>query len=374
MSNSLPLIVRHALANTGWGESEITVYSILIEKGKMGITSLSEATSIPVSSLQHTLKKLLAKRMIQKKTINSKPVYIAKGPKELHQWMNDYAKQAQYFESAVGKFVEQYDFHPDVHTPKVQQFEGKKGVVDSYRKVLKLCKTNEIHSFFSTPPYVDPELKEFLVSEYIEGRKELGIHNKNIAVKGDIAKEYSQNPQRYLSETQLIQIDPNTLRDLSNTEINVFDNHVHYMTFDQSKSFGLIIEDRILSSLLQLLFHLLWQLNTKVTIFGPKNLLDSYTELFTDRSTNEVFTISSLAPSKNKTLAKLHQAKAKVIKDQELNHKEITPNLGQTQIELTIHGPKIHILNLTPDDEPQIYLLHEPGLAQVLSLIQDQKN
>ena len=148
MSNYLPLIVRDTLMKTGWNENEIAVYSTLLEKGSMILTDLSEETSIPVSTLQYVLKKLSLKKMLSKTVMNGKPLYSVLNIEQLKKWMKGYTKQFHQFEETISKFIDQYDFNPQIYTPKVQFFEGSKGVKQSYRQILKECEDKEMMAIF----------------------------------------------------------------------------------------------------------------------------------------------------------------------------------------------------------------------------------
>ncbi len=255
MSNYLPLSVRKVLHETGWLDNEIVVYSSLLEKGAMDLTTISQETGIGISTIQYAIKQLLAKKMLAKTMTNGKPRYTVSDIDSLKKWVQDYIGQFQKYQSAIDLFVDQYDFDPKTFTSKVRFYEGYKGVKQSYRQMLKDCEDKEICAFFSVIEDVGEELQNFFVDEYVPKRAEMGINIKNIALDSPKTSMYQLNGKKFLSEIKVISREHFPAL---NTELNIYGDYIHFMSFDNHTAFAVIINDPQLSLILKSVFSILW--------------------------------------------------------------------------------------------------------------------
>ena len=255
MGNFLPLGVRTILAKTGWTENEIVVYSTLLSRGAMDLSTLSHETSTGISTIQYALKTLITKKMVQKMLLNNKPIYSITDLVNLRKWLKGYLKQYLAFEDTIQKFIDQYDFNSQMFFSRVRFFEGYRGVKQSYRTMLKECKNKEILGFFAVIEEAGKELQNFLVQEYIPGRVKRGILIKDIALESPRALEYYKNDAVELRETKIVS---KALFPTINLELNLYDDCLHCMSYNDKSAFALIIEDPSLVGDLKVLFYAIW--------------------------------------------------------------------------------------------------------------------
>ena len=255
MSNFLPLGIRNILEKTDWSENEILVYSALLEKGAMDLSTISQETGLAISTVQYSIKQLLGKKMLSKTIVNEKPNYLVSDIEKLKKWIKGFTKQFDHYTENVEKFVEQYDFNPQMTTSKVRFYEGYRGVKQAYKQMLKDCKDDEICAFFSVVEDIGKDLQDFFVKEYVTERVKKGIRMKNIAMESPKALSYQKNDDKELRQTKLISKE---FFPAINTEINLFDDYMHCMSFDEKGAFALIIQDDKLVAILKAIFVLLW--------------------------------------------------------------------------------------------------------------------
>lgn len=242
MSNYLPFAVRNVLIKTGWSQNELIVYSLLLEKGGMTISEMSKSLGISISTLQHTLKTLTIKKMVERCHLNHKPVYVASGIGQLKKWVNMLSKEASRFNGLVGKFVNQYDFDPATFTPKANFFEGTKNVQKSYQ--------------------------EFLETLVPEDLMQIDCGRNNILKKIDRHKE-----QRRSITKDLFNPD-------EEMQISIADYAVHYLNTNQNGDFSVTIEDPGLAKFLRSIFGVLWKLSDKIRVYeGINGLKKSYDDM-----------------------------------------------------------------------------------------------
>jgi len=282
VSNYLPLIVRDILSKTDWGENEISIYSVLLEKGGMNISDLSTETGISISTLQYSIKKLMLKKMLTKNIVNKNPIYSASNIEQLKKWFKGVTKRYSQYQNVIAEFIQQYDFNPQMHTSKVRFYEGVKGVKQSYQQILEECHTNEIWSFFAAKETIEEKLHDYFMTDYVNARVKKAIRSKNIATYGITGKKYKLCDQEFLSETRLV---PKGMFPTNNTEINLYDNYIHCMSFDEKSAFAIIIKDSHMADILKGIFMLVWGLfndGKSYSIFMMDNLED-FSDTFESR-------------------------------------------------------------------------------------------
>jgi sugar-specific transcriptional regulator TrmB len=256
MSNFLPLGIRNILTKTQWNENEIVVYSILLEKGVMNISAISHETSLAVSTLQYTIKQLIAKKMIVKILLNNQPSYFVAKPEKLQKWVKGFTKQFQHYETDIENFVDQYDFHPQMKGLNLRLYEGLKGLKQSYKQMLKECHKNEIYTFSSQGEYFQPEIHDFFMKEYIPQLIKQEIHMKNMSmnIQNDQSKKY--DALENIERKEVIEESFPVI----NVEINLYNDCMHYMSFDEKGSYAFIIQDAKYTSIFRALFLFIWKI------------------------------------------------------------------------------------------------------------------
>lgn len=279
MSNYLPLIVRDVLTKTGWTENELAVYSTLLEKGAMNLTDLSQETSIAISSLQYVLKKLGIKKMISKSMMNEKPLYAAANVEQLRKWTKGFCKQYLQFEDVVGKFIDQYDFNPQIYTPKVRFYEGVKGVKQLFRNILKECDGNkdELLSLFSVEDSKGSKFDDFFQQEYIPSRIKKKIPLKNIALETEESLSYLKSDKSALRETKVIE---KGFFPKVDSEIAIYKDFLSCMSSNKEGDFAVTIKDKALVSILRSIFDMLWFSADKFQFYdGEDGIKRSYMKM-----------------------------------------------------------------------------------------------
>ncbi len=242
MSNYLPLSVRKILSNTEWNDNEISVYSSLLEKGQMNISELSSETCIPVSTLQSVIKKLVSKQMISKNEVNNKPVYVVSDINQLRRWLKGYNKRFLEYQNSITAFVSQYDFNPNIETPKIRLFQGFRAVKRSYYNLLKDIRCSEVVNYYYLNYNTNTDLQKFLRQCFLPARERKNIQYKSIAVDTYFTKNVVSKYSNELSETKIIKSPINNL--LMNCEISLYDDYMHCVNCDDNKLYSMIIKDK----------------------------------------------------------------------------------------------------------------------------------
>lgn len=249
MSNFLPLGIRHILEQTEWVPHEISVYSVLIEKGAMDLTRISLEANIGVSSVQYALRRLHAKKMVKKFLTNSKPRWKANDIDRLRQWIKGYVQQFQRHEDAAQHFIDQYDFSPDGDTAHVEFYEGIKAVQQSLRKIGEHCDSKEVLAIVSLEYDAHPELIQFMQNEYAYLRTKKGIRVKML-----VAGSRNESCNAVCDVQHLIQF----IAPCTNVVIHIVDDDLYIVHLAEQGPCAFTINHQPMAAILRLMFQCLW--------------------------------------------------------------------------------------------------------------------
>ncbi len=244
MSNYLPLAVRKILLETNWNEKEIDVFSALLENGPLSLNEISDLTTLPVSTLQYVLKKLLTKKVIKRQKLNLQPLYLANDVDCLRKWVKGYIKQFDHYQSTVSRFIEQYDYDKGMAAPKINYFSGIEGIKKSYKYLLDNAIGREFINYFFIVDDLNNSLRTFFDTDFVPNRIKSGFRYRSIAQNTGFARYYKSKDASESRDLTLLQ---GTIGQIENSEINVIDDYFHYMHFNGTSGYAMIIQDESLA-------------------------------------------------------------------------------------------------------------------------------
>lgn len=213
---------------------------------------ISDVTQIGISSIQVSLKLLNRKKVIRKTKINEIAHYYADDPQMLSGWMEQIVNQFQQYKSTVDLFSENLEISKDIRTSKFKFYSGYDGIRASYRNLFRMCEKNIIYSVDSYLDNMPEELEIFFKQKL-----------KTLAQKTDIKmNKMAVEKERHTMQNilgQKAKIIPHKYFPILNSEINIAQEHIHFMSFDEKSGFAVILKDRKMAELLRLLFTMAWK-------------------------------------------------------------------------------------------------------------------
>lgn len=232
-----------SLENLGLNDKEAKCYLALLPLRQATAYMVALRSGLKKPTVYVVLENLVSKGFALKMPSQEKTFYIAKTPKECFSIAKDRMQAAQEalpelmaMQNSVGA------------KPKVYFFEGKEGLdlVDD-----DILKTNSEIISFTTPRFVVTE-NEKKSKEYIKKRVKAKIAARVI---GQISNEMLALKKRDESELRQTRLLPIELFS-SEVEMGVCGNKVFASNY--KKEFGLIIEDKDISSGLRKIFEMIW--------------------------------------------------------------------------------------------------------------------
>ena len=146
---------------------------------------------------------------------------------------------------------------------KVKLYEGIDGIKQSYQHILDHAK-DEICAYYSVIETQQTELQRFFQQEYVQERAKRKIFARNITVKTPKAIFYKLKSKEIYME---MKIAPPEIFPFLNGEINLYENFMHCMTFDQYGGNAVIIEGENIVKLQKALFEITWNSIDKISSF-----------------------------------------------------------------------------------------------------------
>jgi len=147
----------------------------------------------------------------------------------------------------------------------IKFYEGIDGIKESYQHILDNAK-GEVCAFYSSIETQQTELHKFFQQNYVQERSKRKIFARNITVRTPKAIFYKLKSKEILAETKML---PPENFPFLNSEITLYDNFMHCMTFDQYGGSTVIIEGENIVKMQKAIFEIIWencdQLNKKIS-------------------------------------------------------------------------------------------------------------
>ncbi|PIR03662.1 MAG: hypothetical protein COV59_05770 [Candidatus Magasanikbacteria bacterium CG11_big_fil_rev_8_21_14_0_20_39_34] len=251
-----PMISQKILQKLGFSQKEIAVYLTLLELDTGTVTNIAKKSGINRTSCYDILHSLLYKGLITKFEKQKRQYYSARDPKYLLSYFENekkaLEKQLEKKKKSVVQILPELRslVNPKSTTkPKVQFFEGEKGMREAYEDTLS--SSEEILSYANVETMHDA-LPNFF-PDYYQRRVEAQISIRGIFPQNKTslkrAKKDSEEMRTSLS-----------LPECSMTfspEVNIYDNKMLIASWKEKMA--VIIESKELADLQKLIYNLLWE-------------------------------------------------------------------------------------------------------------------
>ena len=249
------------LTQSGLTKEQAIVYEVLLKTGILPAGKISSKTAelnekIPIKRglVYKILEQLVEFGLIEKTEDPGKvAIFQVAHPlkiKELVEKKERQAKDAQLaLDGVLGSLVS--DFNLISGKPGIQYFEGEEGL-------LKLT-FDSLNSKSDIYAYIDNEaVKKYfpkLNEQYKKERKIKGIMQKIITIDCDYVRKAASSYDKSITDIHLIdgKVYPFF------TVMKIYDNKVSYMTLNENKKIGFIIEDADIAKMHKTIFEFMWK-------------------------------------------------------------------------------------------------------------------
>lgn len=247
-------MLKNLLSTLGFSEKESQVYLALLEVGSGKAQEIARKTGLNRTTVYDVFEVLMQKGLVSKYKKGSATFFNALEPKHLLTYLDrekeEQAKQIEKQKQKVSELLPQLISLQNIFTskPKVQFFEGEKGMREAYEDTLT---SKEIILAYANVQTMHEGLPNFF-PQYYKRRTEKGIFIKAILPRNELSVERSTRNQAEMRDTRFL---PNEDMEFS-PEINIYHNKILIASWKEKMA--IIIESKELADLQKLTFNLLW--------------------------------------------------------------------------------------------------------------------
>jgi len=237
-----------------FSDKESKVYLALMELGSAKAVEIGKKTGLNRTSVYDLLGVLLQKGLISKYKKGSATFFNALDPKQLLRYLErekeekikNIEKQKQRVVEAIPELISLQNIYTT--RPKVQFFEGEKGMREAYEDTLN---SKEMILAYANVETMHEGLPNFF-PEYYKRRANNKIFIRAIIPRNKLSKERAQLNQQEMRDTRFLPEENLTF----SPEVNIYNNKI--LVASWKEKMAIIIESKELADLQKLTFNLLW--------------------------------------------------------------------------------------------------------------------
>jgi len=254
-------MINSLLKQLGFSEKESLVYLALLEIGSGKVQEISKKTDLNRTTIYDICESLMQKGLISKYKKGAGTYFNSLDPKHLLNYLErekeESAKEIERQKNKVESLLPQFISLQNINTstkPKVQFFEGEKGMREAYEDTLK---SKEIILAYANVETMHQGLPNFF-PEYYQRRTKNKIFIKAIIPRNKLSIERAKVNQEELRDTRFL---PETAMTFS-PEINIYGDKLLIASWKEKMA--IIIESKELADLQKLTFNILWEVLPRV--------------------------------------------------------------------------------------------------------------
>lgn len=247
-------MIKELLKKIGLSDKEIEIYLITLHLGSQPASVISKHSQINRATVYDIFEQLIKKGLATKIDKGATTYFQILDPQNLinylerdkTEYMREIDRQKQQLKEILPaiKSLE----NPSSTKPKVQFYEGDKGVREAYESTLK---SSEPIRAYAKVEEMHAGLPNFF-PEYYARRKEAGIHIRAICPDTKLSKERQKHDKEELREIKFVD---SKKYDFS-PEINIYDNKILMASWREKMA--IMIESQELADFHKKMYDLLW--------------------------------------------------------------------------------------------------------------------
>lgn len=256
MSKCFPQhMIKNLLAQLNFSEKETAVYLALLELGSGKAQEISRKTSLNRTTVYDICEELLQKGLISKYKKGAGTYFNALDPKHLLAYLErekeERIKNIEKQKQKLAELLPQLISLQNIFTtkPKVQFFEGEKGMREAYEDTLT---SKEIIRAYANVETMHAGLPNFF-PEYYQRRANSQIFIRAIIPRNKLSSERAACNQEEMRDTRFLPEEEMTF----SPEVNIYNNKI--LVASWKEKIAVLIESKELAELQKLTFELLWK-------------------------------------------------------------------------------------------------------------------
>jgi sugar-specific transcriptional regulator TrmB len=247
-------MIEKLFKQLNFSEKESKVYLTLLELGSAKAKEIARKSEMNRTTVYDICDELMQKGLISKYRKGTATYFNALDPSHLLTYLErekeESTKTIEKQKQKVSELLPQLISLQNIFTnkPKVQFFEGEKGMMEAYEDTLT---SGEIILAYANVETMHEGLPNFF-PEYYKRRVENKIFIKAIVPKNELSIERLKYNQQEMRDSRFLSEDTMTF----SPEINIYNNKILFVSWKEKVA--IIIESKELAELQKLTFNLLW--------------------------------------------------------------------------------------------------------------------
>ncbi len=255
MSLSEAMNTLSFLQSLGLSETETSLYETLLSLGETPAGEIIKASGKKRATVYKALYSLQKKNLVTSREINKKIHFNPAPPTELMKQTNEQYHTLQHVKESLQALLPQLTatYIQSVEKPVVKEFTGIEGLKEVFEDIYRPkedtvygCVDLEI-SDKAVPTYVEDELIPLRVKNNVFAKTFLGSSIR--------AEDVQKNDATSLRESRLV----NKLDYPLPAEIDIYEDKVAMLSFQQGEFVGLVIQNKDFATSLKSIFKLAFE-------------------------------------------------------------------------------------------------------------------
>jgi sugar-specific transcriptional regulator TrmB len=253
-------MINNLLKQLNFSEKETATYLAILEMGSGKANEIAKKTDLNRTTIYDICDSLMQKGLVSKYKKGAGTYFNALDPKHLLNYLDrekeEKIKEIEKQKGEINDLLPQLVSLQNIYgktKPKVQFFEGEKGMREAYEDTLKSKETILAYANVET---MHKGLPNFF-PEYYKRRTANKIFIKAIMPRNKLSMERSLKNQEEMRDTRLL---PDTEITFS-PELNIYDNKILIASWKEK--IAIMIESKELADLQKLTYNLLWSVLPK---------------------------------------------------------------------------------------------------------------
>jgi len=243
------------LQNLGLSETEVSLYELLLTLGTVPVGEIIKASGKKRPTVYKALYSLQKKKLVRSQEIKKKINFSPEPPTELMRQTDQQYHDLQHVKDSLQALLPQLNasYIQSVEKPIVREYMGVSGLKEVF---------NDIYSPKEDAIYgcVDLEISDKAVPTYVEDeliplRVRNGVLAKTFLGSSIRAEEVKKSDPESLRESILL----NKIEYPLPAEIDVYEDKVAMLSFQQGEFVGLIIQNKDFATSLKTIFKLAFE-------------------------------------------------------------------------------------------------------------------
>jgi len=248
-------MLDRVLEKIGLSPKEIKVYLVSLRLGSQPASVIAKHAEISRPTIYDVFEGLIKKGLASKTTKGVVTYFQILDPDNLLNYLdrdkNEYARKIEKQKKEIEKVLPALKSleNPLSTKPKVQFFEGEKGMREAYEDTLKSTETIRA---YANVEEMHKGLPNFF-PEYYKRRTDEGINIRCISPDNELSIERQSHDKE---EARVMKLIPKEMYDFS-PELNIYDDKVLIASWQEKMA--ILIQSREIADLHKKMYDLLWE-------------------------------------------------------------------------------------------------------------------